>query len=53
MEYADAESAGSASSLEFLCLRLVIISFGGVGPVLLAYRSYFRETCPDCARRRR
>ena len=53
MEYADAEPAGSASSLEFLCLRLVSNSFGGVGRVLLAYRSHFCETRPHCARRRR
>jgi hypothetical protein len=52
MEYANAEPAGSASSLEFLCLRLDTISFGGVGSVLLAYRSHFRETLPHCARRR-
>ena len=53
MEYADAEPAGSASSLEFFCLR-----FFGNPPFdrdhfLLAYRSYFREACSGCSRRRR
>jgi len=42
MEYANAEPAGSASSLELLCLRLVTPPLGGVGPVLLANRSHFR-----------
>ena len=41
MEHPDAEPAGSASSLEFLCLRLVIISFDGCGPFLLANLSHF------------
>jgi hypothetical protein len=53
MEYLDAEPARSASSLEFLCLHLVIIPFGGGGPVLLANLSYICEACADRARRRR
>ncbi len=41
MEHVDAEPAGSVSSLEFLCLRLVSFPFDGDGPVLLANLSCF------------